>query len=52
MPKHGMALDNLLGVELVLADGRIVRVTADDEPDLYWALRGDGGNFGVASTAT
>jgi len=50
MPKHGMALDNLLGVELVLADGRIVRVTADDEPDLYWALRGGGGNFGVASS--
>jgi len=50
MPKHGMALDNLLGVEMVLANGRIVRAAADENPDLFWAVRGGGGNFGVASS--
>jgi len=50
MPKHGMALDNLLAVELVLADGRVVRASADEHPDLFWAVRGGGGNFGVASS--
>lgn len=50
MPKHGMALDNLLAVELVLADGRIVRAAADENLDLFWAARGGGGNFGVASS--
>jgi FAD/FMN-containing dehydrogenase len=50
MPKHGMALDNLLGVEMVLANGRIVRAAADESPDLFWAVRGGGGNFGVASS--
>jgi len=50
MPKHGMALDNLLAVELVLADGRVVRASAEEHPDLFWAVRGGGGNFGVASS--
>ena len=50
MPKHGMALDNLLSVEMVLADGRIVRAAADENPDLFWAARGGGGNFGIASS--
>jgi len=50
MPKYGMALDNLLGVEVVLADGSVVRATADEHPDLFWAARGGGGNFGVASS--
>ncbi|MFO1323434.1 MAG: FAD-binding oxidoreductase [Burkholderiales bacterium] len=50
MPKHGMSLDNLLGVEMVLADGRVVRAAADENPDLFWAVRGGGGNFGVASS--
>jgi FAD/FMN-containing dehydrogenase len=50
MSKHGMALDNLSGAELVLADGRIVRAAADENPDLFWAIRGGGGNFGVASS--
>ena len=50
MPKFGMALDNLLGVEIVLADGRIVRAAADENPDLFWAVRGGGGNFGVVSS--
>jgi FAD/FMN-containing dehydrogenase len=50
MAKYGLAADNLVGVELVTADGEIVDVTADSHPDLFWALRGGGGNFGVATT--
>lgn len=50
MPKYGMALDNLRSVTLVLADGRVVRASADDHADLFWAVRGGGGNFGVAAT--
>jgi FAD/FMN-containing dehydrogenase len=49
MAKYGMALDNLLAVSLVLADGTIVRASAESEPDLFWAVRGGGGNFGVAA---
>ena len=45
--KHGLALDNVLAVEIVTADGKIRRASADEEPDLYWAVRGGGGNFGV-----
>jgi hypothetical protein len=48
MPKHGLALDNLRSAELVLADGRVVRATANENPDLFWAIRGGGGNFGIA----
>jgi len=50
MPKYGMALDNLHQVEMVLADGRIVTASATENPDLFWAVRGGGGNFGVASS--
>jgi FAD/FMN-containing dehydrogenase len=50
MPKYGLALDNLRSVEVVLADGRIVRAAADEHDDLFWAVRGGGGNFGVASS--
>ena len=50
MGKHALALDNLLSVELVLADGRVVRADENENDDLFWALRGGGGNFGVATT--
>jgi FAD/FMN-containing dehydrogenase len=50
MGKHALALDNLLSIELVLADGRVVTASPDDNADLFWALRGGGGNFGVAAS--
>ncbi len=50
MSKYGMALDNLLSVDLVLADGKLVRASSDEHPDLFWAVRGGGGNFGVATS--
>ena len=45
-----MALDNLLGVQVVLADGSVVRATAGEYRDLFWGGQGGGGNFGVASS--
>jgi len=45
---HGLTIDNLLSVDLVTADGTFRTVTHDEYPDLFWALRGGGGNFGVA----
>ncbi len=50
MAKHGLAADNLVGVELVTADGDILNVSEKSDPDLLWALRGGGGNFGVAAS--
>ena len=52
MAKHGLAADNLIGVELVTADGEVLDVSAESHPDLFWALRGGGGNFGVATAFT
>jgi FAD/FMN-containing dehydrogenase len=49
MGKHGMAVDSLRAVELVTATGDVVRASADEHPDLFWAVRGGGGNFGVAT---
>jgi FAD/FMN-containing dehydrogenase len=49
---HGMTLDNILALELVTANGDVVRASADEEPDLFWALRGGGGNFGVVTAFT
>jgi FAD/FMN-containing dehydrogenase len=46
---YGLAIDNILGAELVLADGSVVPANEDENSDLYWAIRGGGGNFGVAT---
>ena len=50
--KHGLSCDNLVSVELVTADGAQVTASADEHPDLFWALHGGGGNFGVATALT
>jgi FAD/FMN-containing dehydrogenase len=47
--KHGLTIDDLLAAEIVTADGRVRRVDAETEPELFWALRGGGGNFGVVT---
>src|SRR5687767_7280727 len=49
MRKHGLTVDNLLAVDLVTAEGERMHVDAESEPELFWGLRGGGGNFGVAT---
>jgi FAD/FMN-containing dehydrogenase len=50
MGKYGLALDNLRSVELVSADGRVLQASVEENQDLFWAVRGGGGNFGVVTS--
>jgi len=49
--KHGLTIDDLLAADIVTADGRLLRADAEHHSDLFWAIRGGGGNFGASSTA-
>jgi FAD/FMN-containing dehydrogenase len=47
--KHGMTIDNLIAADVIIADGRLLRASANQHADLFWAIRGGGGNFGIVS---